>query len=208
MISVIMLTYNREALISRAIESILAQTFRDFEFIIVDNGSIDRSGQIAEEYAARDGRIRVIHRDRGNIGMGRNTGLNAAQGEYIAFIDDDDWVEPDFLEFLLGLITETCADIAICGASDKACDEKQIMTAEEALIELMWRKKYNAGFPTKLIHVELFKYLCFQPPNLTISASCISFLRKRERWPTMDCLSIISTGTQEITPAGLRITGK
>ena len=162
MISVIMLTYNREALISRAIESILAQTFRDFEFIIVDNGSIDRSGQIAEEYAARDGRIRVIHWDRGNIGMGRNTGLNAAQGEYIAFIDDDDWVEPDFLEFLLGLITETCADIAICGASDKACDEKQIMTAEEALIELMWRKKYNAGFPTKLIHVELFKYLCFQ----------------------------------------------
>ena len=74
MISVIMLTYNREALVSRAIESILAQTCRDFEFLIVDNGSTDRSGEIADTYAAQDSRIRVIHRERGNIGAGRNTG--------------------------------------------------------------------------------------------------------------------------------------
>lgn len=99
MISVIMLTYNRESFVSRAIESILAQTYRDFEFIVVDNGSTDRSGQIADEYAKKDNRIRVIHRERGNIGSGRNTGLDAAQGEYITFIDDDDWAEPDFLGF-------------------------------------------------------------------------------------------------------------
>ena len=91
MISVIMLTYNREHLVSRAIESILAQTYRDFEFLIVDNGSTDKSGAIADAYAAGDPRTRVIHRERGNIGAGRNTGLNAARGEYIAFIDDDDW---------------------------------------------------------------------------------------------------------------------
>ena len=97
MISVIMLTYNRENLVGRAIESILKQTFGDFEFIIVNNGSTDRSGQIADQYAAKDARIRVIHRERGNIGSGRNTGLNAAQGEYIAFIDDDDTCAPDFL---------------------------------------------------------------------------------------------------------------
>lgn len=162
MISVIMLTYNREALISRAIESILAQTFRNFEFIIVDNGSTDRSGQVAEGYAVQDNRIKVIYRDRGSIGAGRNTGLDAARGEYIAFIDDDDWVEPDFLEFLLALITENHADIAICGASDKVCDERRTMTAGEALIELLWRKKYNAGFPTKLIRAELVKNLRFQ----------------------------------------------
>ena len=63
-ISVIMLTYNREALVSRAIESILAQTEPDFEFIIVDNGSVDRSGEIADAYAAKDNRIRVIHREK------------------------------------------------------------------------------------------------------------------------------------------------
>lgn len=161
MISVIMLTYNREDFVSRAIESILAQTYRDFEFIIVDNGSSDRSGVIAEEYAARDERIRVIRRERGNIGAGRNTGLDAAHGDYIAFIDDDDWAEPDFLEFLHDLAVENDADVAICGASDKVFDEKKVMTAEEALIELMWRKKYNMAFPTKLFSRGLADQLRF-----------------------------------------------
>lgn len=161
MISVIMLTYNREALVGRAIESILAQTYQDFEFIIVDNGSTDRSGAIADEYADGDSRIRVIHRERGNIGAGRNTGLDAARGEYIAFIDDDDWAEPDFLEFLYTLAVENQANVAICGAADKAFDEKRVMTAEEALVELMWRKKYNMAFPTKLFRRELIENLRF-----------------------------------------------
>lgn len=161
MISVLMLTYNRENLVSRAIESILAQTYRDFEFIIVDNGSSDKSGEIADEYAAQDERIRVIHRDRGSISAGRNTALDAAKGEYIAFIDDDDWVEPDFLEFLLNLILENNADISICGAADKAFDEKKIMNTEEALIELMWRRKYGVGFPLKLIKRECLNGLRF-----------------------------------------------
>ena len=149
-ISVIMLTYNREKLVSRAIESILRQSEPDFEFIIVDNGSSDRSGAIAEEYAEKDGRICVIHRERGNIGSGRNTGLDAARGKYVAFIDDDDWAEADFLEFLYELAIENNADVSICGAADKVFDEKKVMTAEEAIIELMWRKKYNMAFPTKL----------------------------------------------------------
>ena len=155
MISVIMLTYNRENLVSRAIESILNQTCQDFEFIIVDNGSTDHSGVIADRYTAQDRRVRVIHRERGNIGAGRNTGLDAAQGEYITFIDDDDWVEPDFLEFLLNLLEENQADVAICGAADKVFDEKKIMGQEEALVELMWRKKYNMAFPTKMFRREL-----------------------------------------------------
>ena len=161
MISVIMLTFNRENFISRAVESILCQTYREFEFIIVDNGSTDRSGTIADEYAAKDSRIRVIHRERGNIGAGRNTGMDAAKGEYIAFIDDDDWVEPDFLEFLHGLLIESGADVSICGASDKVFDEKKVMTAEEAIIELMWRKKYNVAFPTKMFRKELADQLRF-----------------------------------------------
>ncbi len=161
MISVLMLTYNRETLVSRAIESVLAQTYRDIEFIIVDNGSTDKSGEIAGSYAGRDRRVRVIHRERGNIGAGRNTALDAARGKYITFIDDDDWVEPDFLEFLLGLIEESRADVAICGAADKVFDEKKVMTPEEALIELLWRKKYNMAFPTKLFRRELTKNLRF-----------------------------------------------
>jgi glycosyltransferase involved in cell wall biosynthesis len=161
-----MLTYNREALVGRAIESILCQTMRDFEFIIVDNGSTDRSGVIADEYAAKDSRIQVIHRERGNIGSGRNTGLDAALGEYIAFVDDDDECDPDFLEFLYYLAVNKHADISICGTikienevvsavSDK--DKVMVMDSEEAIVELMWRKLYNTGFPTKLVLAELFK---------------------------------------------------
>lgn len=160
-VSVLMLTYNRETMVRRAIDSILGQTFSDFEFIIVDNGSTDQSGIIAEEYAAQDHRVRVIHRQRGNIGAGRNTALDAARGKYLTFIDDDDWAEPDFLEFLVNLIQGTGADVAICGAADRVYDEKKVMTAEEALIELMWRKKYNVAFPTKLFRRELVEDLRF-----------------------------------------------
>ena len=160
-ISVIMLTYNREMLVTRAIESILAQTFSDYEYIIVDNGSFDHSGEIADRYAERDSRIRVIHQERGNIGSGRNTGLDAAIGAYIVFVDDDDWCEPDFLEFLHNLAVNNDADVSICGAADRIYDEKRIMTAEEALIELMWRKRYNMAFPTKLFTRELAEKIRF-----------------------------------------------
>jgi glycosyltransferase involved in cell wall biosynthesis len=152
-----MLTYNRETLVFRAIESILSQTFRNFEFIIVDNGSTDRSGAIADEYASRDSRVRTIHKNRGNIGSGRNTGLDVATGDWITFVDDDDWCEPDYLEFLYTLATDRGADVAICGAADKAYDAKRVMTAEEAIIELLWRKKYNVAFPAKLFKAPLFE---------------------------------------------------
>lgn len=160
-ISVIMLTYNRERLVGRMIDCILAQTFHDFEFIIVNNGSTDRSGAIADKYAMKDSRIHVIHRERGNIGFGRNVGLDVAKGDYIAFVDDDDSCEPDFLEFLYKLAVENNAEISICGAADKVLDEKRVMTAEEALIELMWRKKYNMAFPTKLYRRDIAVNLRF-----------------------------------------------
>ena len=161
MISVIMLTYNREALVSRAIESILNQTYRDFEYIIVDNGSSDKSGEIADTYAARDPRVRVIHRERGSIGAGRNTGLDAARGEYITFIDDDDWVEPDFLAFLWKLLEDSGANISICGTEGKALDERWTMDVQEALVQLMWRKRYTAGFPMQLFRRALAEGLRF-----------------------------------------------
>ena len=151
MISVIMLTYNRETLVSR-----------------------DKSGAIVDAYAARDGRIRVVHRDRGSLGAGRNTGLSVARGDYIATIDDDDWAEPDFLEFLLNLLERNHADISICGAADKVFDEIKIMTAEESLIELMWRKRYNAAFSTKLIRRELLEGERF-PEDSTFEDIAVSY---------------------------------
>lgn len=170
MISVIMLTYNRENMVGRAIESILNQSYRDFEFIIVDNGSDDRSGEIADTYAIKDDRIKVIHITKSNIGTGRNTGLDAAKGEYITFIDDDDTAEPDMLEFLYGLAKEQDADISLSGSIKEVngeflpnCmfDEKLVMTPEEAVITLLKRKKYNAAMPSKLMRRELFDKIRF-----------------------------------------------
>jgi glycosyltransferase involved in cell wall biosynthesis len=156
-----MLTYNREKLVSRMIECILRQTFRNFEFIIVDNGSTDESGAIADGYALKDNRVRVIRKERGNIGSGRNAGLDVANGEWIAFIDDDDYCEPDFLEFLLKLAIDNDADIAICGATNKEFDEKLVYSAEDAIIELLQRNRFNVQFPTKLIKRELFDKVRF-----------------------------------------------
>lgn len=155
-ISVIMLTYNRENMVSHMIECILNQTFKDFQFVIVNNGSSDRSGEIAEEYAKKDSRIKVVHLTTSNISRGRNVGLDNATGKYIAFVDDDDECDEDFLEFLYNLITENDADVAICGTSLKSFDEKLIMDNQSAIETLLWRKYYNVGFPTKLIKKELF----------------------------------------------------
>lgn len=169
-ISVIMLTYNREKLVSRAIESISGQTFDSFEFIVVDNGSSDSSGLIADSYAQNDSRIQVIHRERGNIGTGRNTGLDAARGRYIMFIDDDDFAYPDMLDFLHLLITKHNADIAICGSTKEIdgieqpnflFDEILEMTASESVIEYLKRKRWNAAMPTKLLKRELFDKIRF-----------------------------------------------
>ena len=169
-VSVIMLTYNREALVGRAIESILAQTMEDFEYIIVDNGSTDKSGEIAEAYAKKDARIRVLHIPKSNIGTGRNAGLDAAKGEYVTFIDDDDTAEPDMLEFLYGLAKETGAEISVCGSVKEAdgvlspnCvfEEKLILTPEEAVVTLLERKKIKTGMPAKLVKRELFREVRF-----------------------------------------------
>lgn len=169
-VSVIMLTYNREALVGRAIESILAQTMEEFEYIIVDNGSTDKSGEIAEEYAKKDSRIRVLHIPKSNIGTGRNAGLDVAKGEYITFIDDDDTAEPDMLEFLYELAKEAGAEISVCGSVKETdgelspnCvfEEKLTMTPEEAVATLLERKKIKTGMPAKLVKRELFEKVRF-----------------------------------------------
>ena len=160
-ISVIMLTYNRQQFVGRMIECILAQTFRDFEFIIVDNGSTDDSGKIADEYAKEDSRIRVIHREKGTIGAGRNTGLDAASGKYIAFVDDDDTCTPDFLQFLYDLIIENDADISICGLKTSDANFLKIMDSEEAVLTLLKRSFYSVGLPMKMFKRNLYENIKF-----------------------------------------------
>ena len=113
-ISVIVPVYKAEKYIESCVRSILAQTYGDFELILVEDGSPDRSGEICDALAESDTRIRVIHKENGGAATARNAGLDAAKGDFIAFIDGDDCVHPKYLEFLFALQQETDADFAMC----------------------------------------------------------------------------------------------
>lgn len=99
-ISVIVPVYNTEQYLPRCIDSILDQTFTDFELLLIDDGSKDNSGKICDEYAAKDSRIRVFHKENGGVSSARNMGLDNALGKWVTFVDSDDWIEPKGLELL------------------------------------------------------------------------------------------------------------
>lgn len=115
LISIITPVYNVEKYIHRCIDSILAQTVSDFELILVDDGSPDNCGAVCDEYAAKDGRVRVIHQENRGQAAARNRALDVARGEYIAFVDSDDWVHPQYLEVLYRNIRDNQADVSVCG---------------------------------------------------------------------------------------------
>lgn len=113
-ISVIVPVYQAEKWLRRCLDSIVNQTFLDWECILVDDGSKDRSGAICDEYASRDSRFRVIHQANQGVSVARQVGLDAAKGVYVIHADSDDWVEPDWLEKLHQKITADNVDMVIC----------------------------------------------------------------------------------------------
>lgn len=112
-ISVIVPVYKVEQYLPACVDSILAQTFRDFELILVDDGSPDNCGAMCDAYAERDSRVKVIHRENGGLSAARNSGIEAAQGFYITFIDSDDLVSESFLEILYDAANQSNSEIAI-----------------------------------------------------------------------------------------------
>jgi len=113
-ISVIIPLYNVEKYIDKCINSVLNQSLKDIEIILVNDGSPDRCGQIAEEYKKIDRRVRVIHKENGGLSSARNAGLNTATGEFIAFVDSDDWIELNMLEELYNIAKKEGADLSVC----------------------------------------------------------------------------------------------
>lgn len=111
-ISVIVPVYNVEKYLSRCLDSILAQTYENIEIILVDDGSADNSGIICDEYAKKYDNIKVIHKENGGQSSARNEGLKAATGEYIGFVDSDDWIDKDMYAYLYKILKETDSDVA------------------------------------------------------------------------------------------------
>lgn len=161
MISVIVPIYKVEKYLKRCVNSLLNQSYSDFELILVDDGSPDNCGNICEEYAVKDKRIRVVHKRNGGLSDARNAGLRIAKGEYIAFVDSDDWVATNYLETLLKVIELTDSDICECEVlkttgeieNYKKKDEKYTSYSSEKALELLicdkilhqyvWNKLYK-----------------------------------------------------------------
>lgn len=138
LISVIVPVYNVESYLEKCIESIQNQSYKSLEIILVNDGSTDSSGDICDKYAACDKRIRVIHQKNGGISSARNTGLEVANGDYIAFVDSDDYIELKMYEDLLNILKEYNLDIIDCGSfRDKngmitgGCNDGQIEIYEK-----------------------------------------------------------------------------
>lgn len=115
-VSLIVAIYKSEKFLDKLIQSLVNQTYSNIEIILVDDGSPDNSGVICDKYAATDARIRVIHKKNGGACEARNVGMNAATGDYIVIVDGDDWLELDYVEYMMRIIQETGSDMAI---SDK-----------------------------------------------------------------------------------------
>lgn len=113
-ISIIVPVYNLEDLLPKCVDSILAQRFTNFELILVNDGSTDRSGEICDEYANVDSRIKVIHKKNGGVASSRNAGLAIAKGNYIGFVDNDDYINEYMFEILYNHAVSDSADITIC----------------------------------------------------------------------------------------------
>lgn len=179
LISVIVPVYKVEPYLARCIRSITSQTCKNLEILLVDDGSPDKCGEICEAFAQNDSRIRVYHKENGGLSDARNFGVERASGEYIAFIDSDDYVAPNYIEYLLNLLNKYNADIACCcmtetyedtadyRTNDEIPNEK-LLTGKEACRELFgalymvlvtaWGKLYRSDivkkypFPVGKIH--------------------------------------------------------
>lgn len=168
LISVIVPVYNVEAYLCRCVDSILAQTYGHLEVILVDDGTKDNSDKICDDYAARDPRVKVIHKENGGLSSARNAGLDVAKGEYIGFVDSDDWIEPDCYAHMLSCLKKHDAKVACAGRYDvySATGERKVglCPAREELLDagemvsriFLWDGCDSAAWD-KLYHRSLFE---------------------------------------------------
>ena len=166
-ISIIVPFYNVEKYAPKCIESIINQTYTNLEIILVDDGSPDTCGKICDDYALKDGRIKVIHKKNAGLSDARNVGIKEATGKYIGFVDGDDYIEKDMYKYLYNLIKENNADISICGVEEvyedgsiqdeKAKESIEILSKEDAIKELLLDKKVRSHAWDKLYKRELFE---------------------------------------------------
>ena len=166
-ISVIVPVYNVEKYLARCVDSILAQSYQNLEVILVDDGSQDNSGNICDEYAAKDNRIRVIHKENGGLSSARNAGIDAASGEYITFVDSDDWIELQSYEWMMDAMLRHSVKLVCAGRYDVdggtgekvvgLCPKKEeVISGEEMAGRIFTWDNCDSSACDKLYHRSLF----------------------------------------------------
>lgn len=151
LISVIIPVYNVEKYLHQCMDSVLAQTYKNLEVILVDDGSMDGSAKLCDEYAAKDPRVKVIHQTNLGVSAARNAGLKAARGEYIGFVDGDDYIDPDMFACLFELCHTCHTEIAVCGVHNKAITvkfDREVLSSHQALVRFaahlyVWNKLFS-----------------------------------------------------------------
>ena len=191
LISVIVPVYKVEKYLNRCIDSIINQTYRNIEIILVDDGSPDRSGEICDAYAQMDNRIIVIHKKNGGQSSARNIGLGQAKGRYVAFVDSDDCISKEMIQVLHNAIKENNATIAACQylpisedmkyesiSFEKSNKKPEIWTEEEALIQVkkcrleVWNKLYDSELTKGIRFIEGIQY-----EDIDFTEKCLSAMK-------------------------------
>ena len=167
-VSIIVPVYNVEAYIYECVDSLLGQTYRDLEIILVDDASPDNCPRICDDYAQKDPRIKVIHKPNGGLSDARNAGIDVATGDYLMFVDSDDYIVSTMVEQLLSMAEQSEAGIASCGYTgdlDKLSAETsgqfRVATAAEALKCILVEKEISTSASTKLYATRLFEDVRF-----------------------------------------------
>lgn len=164
MISVIVPVYNAEKFIKRCIDSILCQTYKDFELILINDGSKDNSYGILQDYEKTDVRIKLYNQDNQGVSSARNKGLEIAKGDYVLFIDSDDWIESNMFEILINNIKKSNSEISCCQYDKNISDEIsefEIWSRDAILSSFIEHKKINGSLVNKLIKREVISDIKF-----------------------------------------------
>ena len=171
MISIIVPVYNVEKYLRRCVDSILAQTYQNIEVLLVDDGSPDNSGAICDEYAEKDSRVRVFHKPNGGVSSARNLGLKEAKGDYIGFVDADDYIDKTMYEVLLCNLIKENSDISICSYNQEDSngifhkhwphDDYLTITGDRQIEYLISNQYYTCSCWDRLFKKELLKDFWF-----------------------------------------------
>lgn len=184
-VSIIIPAYNIAPYLARCLDSVKCQTYKELQIIIIDDGSTDQTGLIADSFAEKDKRFHVIHKENRGVSAARKTGLDQASGKYIGFVDGDDYIEPEMYEKLVGLAVKYDADIAHCGYQMVFPDrvdlyhgtgELRIQDSYTAVKDLLEGTMVEPGLVNKLYRHDLFKGIEYDPEIVINEDLLLNFL--------------------------------